>query len=179
MTTTPSFRSVYEEFKDLVYNLSLQYVHNSDDAQDLAQEVFVKIHDHLPRYDPAASSLKTWIYRITVNHSLDFLKAKRSKKRFAFVTSLFSSSEHEEVIDPGHFDHPGVLMEDKEEVEFLFTLIDALPDKQRTALILTKIEDRSQKEAAEIMDISPKALESLVQRAKQSVAAGIGRRKKK
>ncbi len=179
MAMIPSFRSVYEEFKDLVYNLSLQYVHNTDDAQDLTQEVFVKIHDHLPRYDPSASSLKTWIYRITVNHSLDFLKAKKSKKRFAFITSLFSSSEHEEDIDPGHFDHPGVLLEDKEEVEFLFTLIDALPDKQRTALILTKIEDRSQKEAAEIMEISPKALESLVQRAKQSIAAGIGRRKGK
>jgi RNA polymerase sigma factor (sigma-70 family) len=169
MSTPPSFREVYHECKDLVYNLALNYVHNTDDAQDIAQEVFVKVHQHLHAFDPAAASLRTWIYRITVNHSLDFLKARKTKKRFAFITSLFTPDDDGLLHDPGHFDHPGVLMEDAEELRRLFSLIDRLPPQQRTSLILTKIEDRTQKEAAEIMQISPKALESLVQRAKRSL----------
>ncbi|MBP6672406.1 MAG: RNA polymerase sigma factor [Bacteroidetes bacterium] len=177
MTNIRSFREVYEEYKHLVYNLSLQYVHHSDDAQDITQEVFVKIHDHLHEHDGSLSSLKTWIYRITINHNLDFIKAKRTQKRFAFITSLFGKDESGNELDPGHFDHPGVLLEDKEELERLFSFIDRLPEKQRTAIILMKIEDRSQKEAAEIMNITPKALESLVQRAKQSLSSMMERRK--
>ncbi len=177
MTDSRSFRDVYEEYKNLVYNLSLQYVHNAEDAQDITQEVFVKIHDHLHEHNEALSSLKTWIYRITINHNLDFIKAKKTQKRFAFITSLFGPDDSGRELDPGHFDHPGVLMEDKEEVERLFSFIDNLPEKQRTAIILMKIEDRSQKEAAEIMNITPKALESLVQRAKQSLSSMMERRK--
>ncbi|MBP9211381.1 MAG: RNA polymerase sigma factor [Bacteroidetes bacterium] len=170
MTSPPSFREVYHECKDLVYNLALQYVHNTDDAQDLTQEVFVKVHHHLHAFNPAAASITTWVYRITVNHCLDHLKARRTKKRFAFITSLFVPDSDGTMHDPGHFDHPGVLMEDAEELRNLFSLIDRLPLRQRTALILTKIEDRSQKEAAEIMEIPPKALESLVQRAKSNLS---------
>jgi RNA polymerase sigma-70 factor (ECF subfamily) len=176
MTERPLFRKVYDEFTDLVYNLSLQYVHNTDDAQDITQEVFVKVHHHLHEFDPASASMKTWIYRITVNHCLDFLKAKKTKKRFAFVTSLFAPDAEGGLPDPGHFDHPGILMEDAEELRRLFDLIERLPLQQRTALILTKIEDRSQKETAEIMEISPKAVESLVQRAKYTLGKMMERR---
>jgi RNA polymerase sigma factor (sigma-70 family) len=176
MTERPSFREVYDEFKDLVYNLSLQYIHNTDDAQDITQEVFVKVHHHLHEYDPASASMKTWIYRITVNHCLDVLKAKKTKKRFAFITSLFAPDDGGELPDPGHFDHPGVLMEDAEDLRALFALIDRLPEQQRTALILMKIEGRTQQETAEIMEISPKAVESLVQRAKRSLEQLMERR---
>ncbi|MFZ4621343.1 MAG: RNA polymerase sigma factor [Bacteroidota bacterium] len=177
MTDSRSFREVYEEYKNLVYNLSLQYVHNTEDAQDITQEVFVKIHDHLHEHDDSLSSLKTWIYRVTINHNLDFIKARKTQKRFAFITSLFGSDESGTELDPGHFDHPGILLEDKEGLELLFSYIDKLPEKQRTAIILMKIEDRSQKETAEIMNITPKALESLFQRAKQSLSSMMERRK--
>lgn len=177
MTINKPFTVIYEEYKDLVFNLSLQYVHNVEDAQDVTQEVFVKVYHHLDSFDERSSSFKTWIYRITINHNLDFLKAKRTKKRFAFVTSLFTSDDEGRTdTEPGHFNHPGVEMEDKESVEYLFSLIDRLPDNQRTALILTKIEDRSQKETSEIMNITPKAVESLVQRAKHTLSTTLERR---
>ena len=65
-------------------------------------------------------------------------------------------------------------LEDKEAIQRLFSLIDTLPDKQRTALILTKIDDRSVKEVAEIMQLSPKAVESLLQRAKENFSKKLG-----
>lgn len=175
MLTEAQFETIYEAFKSLVYNLALSYVHNQEDAQDITQEVFVKIYQRYKSYDAEKSSLKTWIYQITINHCLDFIKSKKSVKRFGFLTSLFNAETHEPIPEASHFDHPGVALEDKEEVQRLFAIIDTLPDNQRTVLILTKIEDRSVKEVADIMDLTPKAVESLVQRAKQNFSKKIGR----
>ncbi len=163
------FELIYNEYKKLVYNVCLHYVLNREDAQDVAQEVFVKIHHHLHQYNPYTASLKTWIYRIAINQSLDFLKAKKTRKRFGFITSLFHPDSNELLHDVAKVSHPGIGMEDKESLEELLLIIQSLPEKQKTAIILTKIEDRPQKEVAEIMDVHIKALESLLQRAKQTI----------
>lgn len=174
----PEFEAIYKEYKDMVYNLALGYVQNTADAEDIAQEVFVKTYQNLAKYDAQSASLKTWIYRIAVNQSLDFIKAKKTKKRFGFITALFHKESNEPMADVHAFDHPGVLLEDKEELQLLFALINELPDKQRTALILTRIEDRPQKEVAEIMELSVKAVESLLQRGKQALQARMKELKK-
>jgi RNA polymerase sigma-70 factor, ECF subfamily len=160
------FESIYKEYKNLVFNVCLHYVLNREDAQDVTQEVFVKIYHHLHQYNPETALLKTWIYRIAINQSLDFLKAKRTKKRFGFISSLFHPDSNEPIQDVAH---PGVALEDKESLEELLLIIQSLPEKQKTAIILTKVEDRPQKEVAEIMDINVKAVESLLQRAKQAI----------
>jgi RNA polymerase sigma-70 factor (ECF subfamily) len=169
MITDAQFETVYTEYKNLVYNLALQYVQQANDAQDITQEVFIKVYRHYHRHDPATASLKTWIYRITINHCLDYTRAKRRKKRLGFMTSLFRPGSQEQEEEAIEFYHPGVAAEDKEDLRQLFRYINDLPDNQKTALILVKIEDRPQKEVAEIMHISVKALESLLQRAKQSL----------
>ncbi|MFM9839816.1 MAG: RNA polymerase sigma factor [Cyclobacteriaceae bacterium] len=166
MKDEASFEFIFQEYKSLVFNVCLHYVLNREDAQDVAQEVFVKIYHHLHQYNTETASLKTWIYRIAINQSLDFLKAKKTKKRFGFITSLFHSDSNEPIHDVAH---PGIAMEDKESLEGLLVIIQSLPEKQKTAIILTKIEDRPQKEVAEIMDINIKAVESLLQRAKQTI----------
>lgn len=169
------FRSIYRDYKDMVYNLALNYVQNQMDAQDISQEVFVKIYQNLHKHDPLLSSLKTWIYRITINQSLDFIKAKKNAKRYALFTGLFYTNTQEPISELLSFDHPGVTLENQEELKNLFKLINTLPDSQKTALILLKIEDRSQKEVAEIMNISEKAVESLLSRAKQTLSKKLNR----
>ncbi len=163
------FEDLYNEHKELVYNLALQYVQNIEDAEEITQDVFVSAYEKLESFRQE-SKHSTWLYRITINKSLDFIKAKKRQKRFSFFTSLF----HEENNEPKHqvsdFNHPGVMMEEKEQLKNLFILINGLPDNQKTALILMKIEEKTQAEAAEIMNMSPKAVESLVQRAKSKLA---------
>lgn len=163
-----NFEEVYKEHSGLVYNLALQYVQNKEDAEEITQDVFVIIHNKLPSFNKN-SKLSTWIYRITINRSLDYLKARKRKKRFGFLVSLF----HEETAEPrqevSDFGHPGVLLEHKEELESLFQLINGLSENQKTALILMKVDGRTQNETAEIMKVSAKAVESLVQRAKQNL----------
>ena len=169
------FRAVYDDYKQLVYNLALNYVQNDEDAQDITQEVFVKIYQHYQKHDPGKASLKTWIYRITINHCLDFTRSKKSKKRFGFITTLFHPETNEPVTETAHFNHPGIVAEDKEKLQQLLLCINELPENQKTALILVKIEDRTQKEAAEIMNTSVKAVESLLQRAKQILAKKLNK----
>lgn len=149
--------------------MALQYVQNQEDAQEITQDVFVAVHHAMYNFK-GKSSISTWIYRIAINKSLDFLKAKQRKKRFAFLSSLFYPDTTEIKYDTATFDHPGVLLENKEAIAEIFRHINELPDAQKTALILTKIEQKSQIEVAEIMDISVKAVEGLLQRAKNNLS---------
>ena len=169
MQIDQQFESIYNEHKNLVFNMCLHYVLNPEDAADITQEVFVKVHERYHQYDSAAASLKTWICRIAINHSLDFLKSKKTKKRFGFMSSLFHPETNEQIESVLQVNHPGIEAEDKEGINNLLLIIYALPENQKTAIILSKIEDRAQKEVAEIMNTSVKAVESLIQRAKQTI----------
>jgi RNA polymerase sigma factor (sigma-70 family) len=144
----------------------LQYTQNAEDAEEVTQDVFVSVYEkHLSFRED--SELKTWIYRITINKSLDFLKSKKRQKRFGLFSAL--RIDDELPLDIPNFNHPGIELEKKESLKNLFRCINALPFNQRTAVFLLKIEHKSQAEAAEIMNISPKAVESLFQRAKANL----------
>ena len=164
-----NFNEIYDAYSKLVYNLALQYVQNTEDAREITQDTFVSVYQSIHSFQ-GKSQISTWIYRITINKCLDFIKSRQRKKRFAVLVSLFSSSSEDLSHDHHTFDHPGILLEQKEEVKNIFDQINLLPSNQKTALILSKIEQKTQKEIAEIMNISPKAVESLVQRAKTQLA---------
>ncbi|WP_432671301.1 RNA polymerase sigma factor [Flavobacterium sp. SM2513] len=161
-----NFTSVYQDYKQLVYNVALQYVQNTEDAEEVIQDVFVKVYQSLDKFENN-STLKTWIYRITINHSLDFLKKKNSKKYF-FIFGRKSDSEPE-VNNISTFEHPGIQLENKEDAKILFDVINTLPDNQKTAFILSKIDGLSNPEVAEIMEMTVSSIESLLFRAKKSL----------
>lgn len=164
------FERIYHEHKKLVYNLCLQYVLNPEDAADNTQEVFIKVYQHISQYDDQSASLKTWIYRIAINQCIDFLKAKKSKKRFGFLTSLFHPETDDPLDLPSSINHPGIAAEDREGLSMLLKIIYALPGNQKTAIILTRIDGLPQQEVAQIMKTSVKAVESLLQRARQTIS---------
>lgn len=160
-----TFEEIYEAYGKKVYNLALHYVQNRENAEEITQDVFVTIHQSLHRFEER-SSLSTWIHRIAINKSLDFIKAANRKKRRLFLSNWFYRDSVEARFEPGHSDHPGALMEQKEATRKIFACINELPDNQRTVLILSKIEQKSQREIADILQLSTKAVESLLQRAK-------------
>ena len=147
----------------MVFNLCLHYTQNKPDAEEVTQDVFVVIYNKIHTFKQD-SSLKTWIYRITINKCLDFIRAKNRLKRFANVLSIFGVSDNEGLISISHFDHPGVDIENREALERIFSCINKLPERQKTALILKSIEGLHQKEIAQIMTLSEKAVESLLSR---------------
>lgn len=162
-----TFDEIYFEHHKMVFNLALHYVQNIEDAEEITQDVFVKVFDNLNTFKKQ-SSLKTWVNRITINQSLDFIKGKNAQKR-NFLFSIFSINDSNFKFQPSNFNHPGIELEQKEACQKIFEAINQLSDNQKTALILLKIEDKSQAETAEIMNLNVKALESLFQRAKNNL----------
>lgn len=162
-----TIKELYEDYNNLVFNLALQYTQNIQDAEEITQDVFVKIYDKLSFFRKEAN-VKTWVYRITVNQSLDFLKSKKRQKR-SFIISFLKEQEdsiENQILD---FNHPGIALENDENLKTLLLKIYQLPENQKTVIILLKIEDLSQKEVAEIMNLSQGAVESLFQRAKSTL----------
>lgn len=157
------FQIIYKQHCTLVYNVALHYLQNIEDAEEITQDVFVQIHNSLYQFDQK-SSLKTWIYRITINKCLDYIKYKKSnKRRFVFGVKSQNEKEHLAI---SNFEHPGILLENKEQSIILFGIINELNENQKTAFILSKIDDLSNPEIAAIMRISISAVESLIFRAK-------------
>jgi len=161
-----TFDEIYFEHHKMVFNLALHYAQNIEDAE-ITQDVFLKVFDNLHTFKKQ-SSLKTWVYRITINQSLDFIKGKKAQKS-NFLSSIFSINDSNFKFQPSNFNHPGIELEQKEACQKIFEAINQLSDNQKTALILLKIEDKSQAETAEIMNLNIKALESLFQRAKNNL----------
>ena len=166
-----AFRELVNKFQDRVYNTALGLLQNPVDAEDIAQEVFIQVFKSIAQFK-GASSLSTWIYRITITKSLDFIRSKKRKKRFGIITSLLGVNNHI-MYEPVNFHHPGVLLDQKEDAAKLFRKIDLLPENQKTAFILNKLEDLSYQEIAGIMNISASAVDSLLQRAKQNLRKSL------
>ncbi|MFN0214878.1 MAG: RNA polymerase sigma factor [Saprospiraceae bacterium] len=158
---------------DLVFNTALGLLQHRSDAEDMAQEVFAYAFRFIEKFRGDAK-ISTWLYRITLSKSLDLLKAKKRAKRFGFLQSIFESDGVKLAMDKPHFQHPGVLMENKERAQMLFLAIEKLPDKQKTAFVLHKLEDMPYAEIAEVMELSLASVESLLFRAKQNLRAYLG-----
>jgi RNA polymerase sigma factor (sigma-70 family) len=167
-----TFSELYDQYHKLVYNLALHYVQQIEDAEEITQDVFLSVHKSLSTFQYKAD-LKTWIYRIAINKSLDYIKAKNRKKRLGFLRFIWSDHETEYVPSLNQMNHPGIDLEQKESVARIFRAINELPENQKTALILNKIEQMTLPELAEIMNLSYKATESLIQRAKQNLSKKI------
>lgn len=170
-----TLEELYHRYHVQVYNLALHYVQHPEDAEEITQDVFVKVHAKLSSFRGEADA-GTWIYRIAVNTSLDYLRARKSGKN-AFWLRVHSLNSKGKESEPGAPLHPGITMEHKEALGALFQAINKLPERQRSALILLKLEGLSPPEVARIMNLSPKALESLFQRAKTQLKSMLDQSK--
>lgn len=164
-----AFGKLLDQYQQMVFTTGLSFVPNKEDAEDVAQEVFVEVLKSIHKFK-GNSKLSTWIYRITVNKSLEFIRKRNAKKRFGYVQSLFGN---EIPLDKTDFfteiRHPGVILEQKEDHATLMKAINELPDAQRVVFTLHKIEGKSYKEISEIIEKSVSSVESLMFRAKQNL----------
>jgi len=146
----------------------LSYVQSNEDAEEVVQDTLIAALNGIEKFK-SESSLKTWIYRIAINKSKDAVKYRNRKKRLGNVISISDNRDSRKTdILPPNFAHPGIELESKEQMNLLFKGINALPANQKEALILAKFEQMSMKEIAVVMDTSPKAVESLLSRAKSN-----------
>lgn len=154
-----AFATLYKLYASKAYNTALSYTKNPEDAEEITQDVFIKIYKSMATFN-GNSTLTTWIYRIVINTSLNYLK--KNKRLSQYKNSITD-------IQTIEFEHPGVILENKENAKALYRAMDCLADTQKSAFILSYIEGLPRKEVAVIMDTSLKAIESLLQRAKKNM----------
>ena len=162
-----AFKFLVDNYQDRVFNTAIGIVQNAEDAEDVAQEVFIQVFRSIHSFK-GGSKLSTWIYRITTSRALDLLRSRKSKKRFGFLQRLFGDG-NEPLYEVPDFYHPGVVMDQKENAARLFKAIDQLPENQKIAFTLHKLEDLSYQEISEVLKVSVAAVESLMHRAKQNL----------
>jgi RNA polymerase sigma factor (sigma-70 family) len=162
-----AFKTIVETWQDMVYNMAVGIVQNTEDAEDIAQEVFTQVYQSIHTFK-GDSKFSTWLYRITSSKSLDHIRRSKRKKRFAVIQRLFGEN-NDIVIQPPDFQHPGVVLDNKENAAILFKAIEKLPGNQKIAFILNKVEGLSYQEISEVMDTTVSSVESLLHRAKTNL----------
>ena len=164
-----AFRTLVESYQKMVVNTCLGIVHNQSDAEDLAQDVFLEVFRNADQFRGDAR-LSTWLYRIAVNRSLNFVRANRRKRFWQSLEETFTGGRnHSREISENRNDQPDNEIKDQQRRDMLHKAIDNLPERQRIAFTLNKYEDLSYQQVAEIMELSVSSVESLIHRAKKNL----------
>lgn len=165
-----AIRSLVDQYQPMVLRTARGFVRNTDDARDIAQEVFIDIITNLHRFREQAG-LATWIYRITVNRSLNYLR--KNKRRMQNHNHIANPAENGQDailnLSDRHQKDPAQLLEQKEKARVLHDAIESLPDNQKIAFTLSEYEDLSYKEISEVMQVSLSSVESLLFRARKNL----------
>lgn len=149
-----------------MFHTVLNILQDESEADDTVQDVFIKIYESIHKFREE-SSLSTWIYRIAVTKALDNLRKRKTRNTLSKWLPWWVPEENK--ASDVDFYHPGIALENKEKAAALFKAIGLLPERQKIAFTLIKVEKMSYNEAEEIMQQSVKAIESLVSRAKQNL----------
>ncbi len=162
----PAFQWLVETYRNRVFHTILNIMQDNSDAEDAAQEVFMQLFQSIVRFK-GESALSTWIYRIAVSKALDKLRRRKTRRRLSQWIPWWMPEENKS--NTTDFYHPGITLDKKEKAAILFKAIGRLPEKQRIAFTLVKVQGMNYQEVSVIMSQSIKAIESLISRARQNL----------
>lgn len=164
-----AFKTLVEQYQKPVVNTCFGILHDKDDAEDVAQEVFIEVFRSVKNFR-ADSKISTWLYRIAVNRSLNFLRDNKKRKWFqSFEDAVKSQNTRLEKLTAENHEDAGFNLENSQRANMLHEAMNALPKNQKIAFTLNKYEDLSYKEISQVMDLSVSSVESLIHRAKKSL----------
>ncbi len=167
-----ALQTAVEKYSNLLYKVAIGFMHDKQAADDIVQDVFIKLWQAAPKLNFDKNKLSTWLYRVTVNHCLNQVKRDKFKALFQDISKFTRKTDNGaieiEIEDTINL-NPHQYTENKELGQIIENAINNLPKKQRIAFILTKYRDMSAKQAAEIMKTSPANVDVLVFRAKKNL----------
>jgi RNA polymerase sigma-70 factor (ECF subfamily) len=155
-----ALESIMGRYKSPVLNFVYRILGNQADAEDVAQDVFVRIYQHRLDYDPKRS-FSTWIFGIAHNAAIDRLRWRKKHPADPLDDTLLQAASHEP--------SPASATADNELSAIIASAVAELPEDQRVAFVLSEYNDQSHAEIAAIMKISEKAVESRLYRARQTL----------
>ncbi len=163
-----AFRLIFDQYHPSILNCCFRFVKSKETAEDLTQEVLIEVYKSINTFR-AESKFSTWLYRIAISKSLDHLKSLKRQKRRVFLKSIFSNTEADERDFSSDGQNPQRLLENAERVQVLSDAVSSLSDNQNVAFTLSKYDELSYQEIAEILGTTIPSVESLIFRAKSNL----------
>ena len=172
-----AFHLLMEQYAGPVVNLAYRFLGIRADAEEIAQEVFLRLYQHPPHLNPQGK-LFTWLYRVTVNRSLDLLRSRRSRPPMLSLEATSSSESEEgftvaEKLPDISAPNPREQVAQKELAILTRKAVAALPEELRLPLILATFEELSYEAIAQILGTSSKAIERRLYRARALLKARL------
>ncbi|HLF94142.1 MAG TPA: sigma-70 family RNA polymerase sigma factor [Planctomycetota bacterium] len=162
----PAFEELVKKHTRGVLNLVYRYLGDASRAEDVAQDIFVKVYRARMKYEPKAK-FSTWLYRVAVNHCLNEIRSRKSQPSL--------SAPINDLLEQPAGEDPDSRISRSELQQAVKAAIDFLPENQRMAVILARYEDMSYDEIAETMGMSLEAVKSVLFRAKENLKQSLSR----
>ncbi len=162
-----AFEQIYKTASPYIYTIVYQVTNNEEDAQDVTQEVFIKVYNSLSSFN-FKSSFKTWIYKVALNTALNTVKKRtRDMRKIEEYNDAAKGSSFHADTDPIHNNDNDFNIEE---------VLKILNPDQRACILLREVEGLSYKEIAEALKININTVRSRLKRARLALAASYGRR---
>jgi RNA polymerase sigma-70 factor (ECF subfamily) len=153
-----AFAEIVNRHSKRFYNIAYRFIFNKDDAEDIVQEALIKLWEKRLSWNPnKEAKFTTWFYKVLLNLCIDHNKKKKPVPLSEEMPLIDKQQGHESV------------MQEKQKQVMLERFIQELPERQQLALNLCFYEGISNQEAAEIIGVNLKALQSLIMRAKMTL----------
>jgi RNA polymerase sigma-70 factor (ECF subfamily) len=170
-TVSTKFTDVFQEYQRPIYNYLLRMTQNQAEAEDLAQETFIRVHRGLPSFR-GDSSLSTWIYRIATNTSFDHFR-RASTRRAESSISLEGTQEAGGLIPDSNAPTPELLADQAEMSACVQRFIRELQPSYRAAIILSDLQGLKNREIAEVLEVSLDTVKVRLHRARKKLRAAL------
>lgn len=167
-----AFTRLVNQHQHRVINICYRFLCNREDTQDVTQEVFFEVYKSIGTFRQEAK-LSTWIYRIAVTRSLNFLRTRKRKERIEQLRDLLTFTTEAEQASASLQANPAQELEQQEQLRILQRALDALPKKQKIAFTLSQYDGISYAEIADIMNTTVSSVESLIHRAKKNLQKNL------
>lgn len=163
-----ALNAIIERHQDALFAFSWRQLRQEADARDVTQEAFVRVFTQRQKFRSSQGSFRRWLFRITANLCTDHLrKLKRTPTALTKPELPGEERAHDEILElPTGGPTPADLSAQASDLDLLGQAIQRLPEALREPLVLFALEERSQQECAELLGISPKAVEMKVRRAR-------------
>lgn len=173
----PSFAALYSDHAPRILAMIHHLVLNEATARDLTQEVFIKVYENLDGFR-GESHPYTWIHRIALNHTLNFLKRERRRRLLGLLDQdfldLFKDDGSNDVTLSSAIPlAPDTIMEGEERDRIVRNALASLPPRYRTPFLLHRFEEMSYQEIAATLELSLSAVETRIYRAKKMLIAKL------
>ncbi|MCP4676142.1 MAG: sigma-70 family RNA polymerase sigma factor [Deltaproteobacteria bacterium] len=171
-----AFGQLVERYQRKVFTIALSMVKNPEDAMDIAQDAFIKVHRYIGNFQ-GSSSFYTWLYRIVVNLCSDHLRRTGKRINMDFDERIGSQShaEHGNAVVANRLDtNPSKNLGRKELADRIRQAVDALPPYHRAVIVMREIEGMSYAEMAKTMNVSKGTIMSRLHHARHKLQRALG-----